>query len=64
MEIKIEQDSDAESPRDWDNMGKIVYCSSRYGRKLGDERVSVERITEILGDDSLISLPEIGRAHV
>ena len=33
--IKIEQDDDAQSPREWDNLGKMVCFHSRYN--LGDK---------------------------
>lgn len=37
--IKIERDADAESPREWDNVGTMVCWHSRYN--LGDEQPSV-----------------------
>ena len=37
--IKIERDGDAESPREWDNVGTMVCWHSRYN--LGDEQPSV-----------------------
>ena len=36
MELRIEQDTDATSPRDWDNTGIMVCWHSRYN--LGDEQ--------------------------
>ena len=36
LTVKIIQDTDAESPRDWDNVGTMVCWHSRYG--LGDEQ--------------------------
>jgi hypothetical protein len=35
IEYKIEQDSDYESPREWDNLGRMLCFHRRY--KLGDE---------------------------
>ncbi len=35
MKLKIEQDQDNESPREWDNIGTMVCLHKRY--KLGDE---------------------------
>lgn len=35
--VTLAYDEDAESPREWDNLGTIVYHHSRY--ELGDERI-------------------------
>ena len=39
--IEIHHDSDGESPREWDNIGKILYHHSNY--KLGDEEVDTSK---------------------
>jgi hypothetical protein len=41
----IDYDQDADSPENWDQLGKIAYSSSRY--TLGTENVSRERLDEI-----------------
>ena len=59
--IEIVQDEDASSPRDWDNLGEILYTSTRY--ELGDRRVSSEEIQEIMDDDNEIWLPVYAYIH-
>lgn len=64
LRIRIEQDTDPESPGEWDNVGKIAYRSSR--ETLGTENVSSERLDEIsagIRDGSLIGLPVYAFVH-
>lgn len=64
LRIRIEQDTDAESPGTWDNVGEIAYCSSR--ETLGTENVSRDRLDEIsrgIRDGSLIGLPVYAYVH-
>lgn len=52
----VELDSYPESPRDWDNLGKVVLVDScRY--TFGDEVASHEELREIGLDDNLLKLP-------
>lgn len=59
--IKIAQDDDPESPRKWDNLGTILYTSSRY--VLGDKRVYREEIAEVVSDPNNIVLPVYAYIH-
>lgn len=59
--IKLYQDEDAESPREWDNVGEILYTSSRYN--LGDRRATSEEIQEIIDRDDVIFLPVYAYIH-
>ena len=62
--LQILQDDSPESPAEWDNLGQIAYCSSRYA--LGTESVSQERLREIaegIADGSLIGLPVYAYVH-
>ena len=57
--IRVMQDSDAESPRDWDNLGTMVYWHRDY--ILGDvdgnrEYESVESFLEEIGDAIVLPL--------
>ena len=57
--IRVMQDSDAESPRDWDNLGTMVYWHRNY--ILGDvdgnrEYESVESFLEEIGDAIVLPL--------
>ena len=47
--LRLIQDTDARSPREWDNLGKIAYKHSRYN--LGEEEISdpIDWLTEKLG---------------
>lgn len=46
LRIRIEYDHDCPNPRvDYDNIGKIIYSSSRY--RLGDENVSVDELDRV-----------------
>ena len=46
LRIRIEYDHDGPNPRvDYDNIGKIIYSSSRY--RLGDENVSVDELDRV-----------------
>jgi hypothetical protein len=46
--IKIIQDDDSESPREWDNLGKMVCKHRDY--KLGDEQIPEDYFSDKLGD--------------
>jgi len=61
LTIEIHTDDDPESPREWDNLGKILYTSDRY--TLGDERVSTEEIKDILARKDVIVLPVFAYIH-
>jgi hypothetical protein len=52
--ITIEMDQNPESPRQWDNLGTIVY-KSRW--VIGDEELSVEEIKSLMQDKDNIWLP-------
>lgn len=49
MKLIISQDTSAESPREWDNLGTIAYKHSRYS--LGEEEIDdpIEWLEDILG---------------
>jgi hypothetical protein len=54
-EIEIKQDENAESPREWDNLGTMVCFHRRY---LGDEHTfTVEEVKDILDRKDVIALP-------
>lgn len=59
--IEIEQDEYADSPRDWDNLGEILYTSTRY--TLGDRRTDAHEIESIMADDNEIWLPVYAYIH-
>lgn len=59
--IELIQDEDAESPREWDNVGEILYTSTRYN--LGDRRTTKEKIDEIIKRDDVIYLPVYAYIH-
>jgi hypothetical protein len=59
--IRIVVDEDPTSPREWDNLGTILYTSSRY--ELGDRQVSAEEIDEVLARDDVIALPVYAYIH-
>jgi hypothetical protein len=59
--IEIESDEDAESPREWDNLGEILYTPTRY--KLGDRRTDADEIEAIMADDNEIWLPVYAYIH-
>lgn len=62
MKYEILVDDDPVHPRkDWDNLGTILYVSSRY--ILGDERVSGEEIEQKMKDSSVIALPVYAYIH-
>lgn len=48
LTLKIEQDQDAESPREWDNAGRMVCAHRRY--RLGDEQSDGGSIKELVRD--------------
>ena len=64
LRVRIEYDTDPGSPRDWDNVGEIAYCSSR--ETLGSENVSRDRLDEIsdgIVNGSLIGMPVYAYCH-
>lgn len=60
-EIILEQDEGAESPREWENVGEILYTSTRY--TLGDKRVDSEEIDEIIKRKDVIYLNVFAYIH-
>ena len=54
--VVVELDSYPESPRDWDNLGKVVLVD-RCRYTFGDEVASNEELREIGLDDELLKLP-------
>ena len=55
-EIKVYQDPDAESPREWDNLGKMVCFHRRYA--LGDEHdLTPDELIEIINRKGTVALP-------
>ena len=59
--IRIVQDDDPMSPREWDNLGTILYVSNHY--TLGDKQVLGEEIEEITERDDVIWLPVYAYIH-
>lgn len=60
--IEILYDEDAESPREWDNLGEMLYRDhSRY--ILGDRGVPSEEIQEVAEDPDMIHLPVYAYVH-
>jgi len=59
--IRIEPDEDAENPREWDNLGTILYTSTGY--TLGDKQLSADEIREISHDPDNIVLPVYAYIH-
>ena len=59
--IRLIQDEDAESPREWGHVGEILYTSSRY--TLGDKRVDASVIREIVDNPKNIWLPVYAYIH-
>lgn len=59
--IHIVQDENPQNPRDDENLGKILYTSSRY--VLGDKQVSSDEIEEITKRDDVIWLPVYAYIH-
>lgn len=56
LTIKLYRDEHPESPREWDNMGKMVCFHRRYN--LGDKHsYSVEEALEIEAREDVVSLP-------
>jgi hypothetical protein len=59
---EIEQDQDAQSPREFDNLGTIIYCKgSRY--ILGDEALTREEMDKIAARKDVICLPVYAYIH-
>jgi hypothetical protein len=61
MKLKIEIDTDPLSPREYDNLGTILYTSSRH--TLGDRRTSVDEIENIENDPDYVCLPVYAYIH-
>lgn len=59
--ITIASDPDAESPRTWDNVGEILYTSSRYD--LGDRRATPQEIEAIINRSDVVYLPVYAYVH-
>jgi hypothetical protein len=59
--IRLTQDEDAESPREWEHVGEILYTSSRY--TLGDKQVDASVIREIVDNPKNIWLPVYAYIH-
>ena len=59
--IELIQDEDTESPREWDNVGEILYTSTRYN--LGDRRTTREEIEAIIARKDVIYLPVYAYIH-
>lgn len=59
--IELEPDTDAGSPREWANVGEILYTSCRYN--LGDRRTTRDEIKEITERDDVIFLPVYAYIH-
>ena len=59
--IEIHYDFDPQSPRENDNLGTILYTSTKYN--LGDRRVNREEIEMIVKNDQFISLPVYAYIH-
>ena len=61
MNLEIVIDNDPINPREEDNLGTILYCSSRY--LLGDKSVSRNEITHCMNDNENIVLPVYAYIH-
>jgi len=61
MHYNIVEDSQPTSPREFDNLGKILYTSNRH--ILGDENVSSEKIQYIIDSKDYIHLPVYAYIH-
>lgn len=65
IRVRIEYDEDADSPANWDNLGKIAYHNrARY--VLGTEAVSCDRLDEIrdgIESGALVGLPVFAYIH-
>lgn len=59
--ISLFVDEDAQSPREDDNVGEILYTSTRYN--LGDRRTDSEEIEAIIADPENIYLPVYAYIH-
>ena len=61
--ITIGYDGFAENPREWDNLGIMLYARDNRGRILGDKEVSVKEILEIAKREDIICLPVYAYLH-
>lgn len=61
LRIEIHTDDDPQSPREWDNLGEILYTSSRY--VLGDRKVDTDEIESICKNPDMVWLPVYAYIH-
>lgn len=61
--VKIYPDQDPESPREWDNLGRILYFKGSGRYKLGDETATIEEMNEIAENPDAIALPVYTMIH-
>lgn len=60
--VKIYPDKDPESPREWDNLGTMLYVTgSRH--MLGDRSATLDEMEEIANRSDVISLPVYAYIH-
>lgn len=59
--VEIDYDPDPESPREWDNLGTILYTSARY--TLGDKRTTSEEIRDTFERKDVIAFPVYAYIH-
>ena len=59
--IHIVPDVDPVNPREWDNLGTMLYTSTRY--TLGDRRVSVDEIEAVMRRKDVFWLPVYAYIH-
>ena len=60
--VEIHIDTDPESPREWDNLGEILYMK-RSRETLGDRGVTPEEMNEILARKDIVYLPVYAYVH-
>jgi hypothetical protein len=62
--VQILVDPDPENPREWDNLGRILYYKGSGRYMLGDETATIEEMQEIMADkDKFIALPVYTLIH-
>lgn len=62
--ISIYPDPNPENPREWSNLGKILYFRGSGRYKLGDEAATIEEMNEIQHDQKqFVSLPVYTYMH-
>lgn len=62
LTINIIPDFDPESPREWDNLGTILYSSSAR-ECIGDRAVGREEMNEIMNRKDIVCLPVYAYIH-